>query len=542
MDGQYTAEQLNNLNREELVSLVLSMQEKTLSMDQKLQLILEQLAVQKHDRFGQSSEKLLTPGQLRFLESDGQIFINEAEAVVDAEEPEEEPAPPRKRTPRPKGKRAEDLSHLPTIPISHEMTEEELSAEFGDHHYRRLPDEIYHRLRFTPAKVEREEHHVAVYADTKDSSHIVKAPHPTTLLANSLASPSIVSGVINAKYVNGVPLYRQEQEMSRQGIPISRQDMASWVIRCGDRYLKPVYDYLHQKLYDYHVLQADETPFLVNKDGRDAGTKSYMWVYRTGKYYRERPIVLYEYQATRRADHPKEFLRDFHGICVTDGYQVYHTVEGMLKDLTIAGCWSHARRKFTESEQALPKNKRGHSIAHKALLQIQAIYREEDKLKDLPAEERKTVRQLTVKPLVDAYFAWVKQEMPKTLTGSKTYKGMQYSLNQEAYLRVFLTDGDIPIDNNTAEQTIRPFCVGKKNWVMIDTVSGARVSAVIYSLVETAKANDINPYEYFNYLLEEIPRHQMYGDTAYLEDLMQWSDKLPDSCKTRRISKINAAD
>ena len=164
------------------------------------------------------------------------------------------------------------------------------------------------------------------------------------LLRGSLVSPSLEAAVINAKYVNAVPLYRQEQEFERYGLHISRQNMANWTIQCADRYLAVLYDYLHEKLYGYHVLQADETPVLVNKDGRPAGSKSYMWVYRTGRMYTERQVVLYEYQKTRNASHPREFLKDFNGVCVTDGYQVYHTIEGEREDLRIAGCWSHYPR------------------------------------------------------------------------------------------------------------------------------------------------------------------------------------------------------
>ena len=222
--------------------------------------------------------------------------------------------------------------------------------------------------------------------------------------------------------------------------------MANWTIQCADRYLAVLYDYLHEKLYSYHVLQADETPVLVNKDGRPAGSKSYMWVYRTGRMYTERQIVLYEYQKTRNASHPREFLKDFNGVCVTDGYQVYHTIEGEQEDLRIAGCW-FARRRFDEAVKALPKQKQKESRAYLALTMIQAIYQEEKQLKDLPAGERKDRRQLSVKPMVEAYFTWVRENLPKVPSKSKTREGFHYSLNQEKYLKVFLDDGEVPMDN-----------------------------------------------------------------------------------------------
>ena len=307
--------------------------------------------------------------------------------------------------------------------------------------------------------------------------------------------------------------------------------MAHWTILCAERYLSVFYDYLHEKMYDYHVLQADETPVLVSKENRTSGSRHYMWVYRTGKMYQDKPIVLYEYQPSRNADHPRVFLKDFQGICVTDGYQVYHTLEKEREDLRIAGCWAHARRRFDEALQALPKDQQKDTIAYFALKQIQAIYREENKLEGMSAQERLKNRQLTVKPLVDAYFIWVKKNVLVVAAKSKTANGLTYSINQETYLKTFLEDGEVPMDNNAAEQSIRPFCIGKKNWVMIDTIAGAESSAMIYSIAETAKANHLKPYNYFEYLLTEIPKHLDDRDNHFCEDLLPWSDKLPAECR-----------
>ena len=528
---KYTEEQLNSLDRETLTRLFLSQQEQLENIDHTLQLVLEQMADLKRHRFGRSSEKHETEGQVSFMEVDGKIvFFNEPEAVA-AEESTEEPENVSRTRPKKKqGKREEDLDGIPVVVVEHSMTDGELEDKFGKDGWKQLPDEVYRRYRFTPAKIEVEEHHVKVYAG-KETEEVIKAPHPQTLLRGSLVSPSLEAAVINAKYVNAVPLYRQEQEFERYGLHISRQNMANWTIQCADRYLAVLYDYLHEKLYGYHVLQADETPVLVNKDGRPAGSKSYMWVYRTGRMYTERQVVLYEYQKTRNASHPREFLKDFNGVCVTDGYQVYHTIEGEREDLRIAGCWSHARRRFDEAVKALPKAKQKDSRAYLALTMIQAIYREEKQLKDLPAEERKNRRQLSVKPLVEAYFTWVRENLPKVPQKSKTWEGFNYSLNQEKYLKVFLDDGEVPMDNNAAEQSIRGFCIGKKNWVMIDTIAGAKSSAIIYSIAETAKANNLKPYDYFEFLLTEIPKHLDDTDRSFLDDLLPWSPSLPENCR-----------
>lgn len=461
------------------------------------------------------------------MEVDGTIvFFNEAEAIASLTEYDEN-EPTKTRGKKTKGKRNNDIKELPVVPVEHRLSEDELIHEFGENGWYQMEDEIYHRYKFTPAKVEIEEHHVAVYKSKKDN-HFKKANHPGYLLRNSLVSPSLEAAVLNAKYVNAVPLYRQEQEFERYGIHITRSEMAHWTILCTERYLSILYDYLHEALYNEHVIHADETPVRVTKENRTEGNKHYMWVYRSGKMNSERPIVLYEYQPTRNATHPREFLKGFSGVCVTDGYQVYHTVEKEREDLKIAGCWAHARRRFDEAVKALPKSSQKNAIAYLALKQIQAIYREENKLQEMNPEERLKHRQLTVKPLVDAYFAWVKQTIDKVPAKSKTFS---YSMNQEQYLRRFLEDGEVPIDNNTAEQAIRGFCVGKKNWVMIDAIAGADSSAIIYSIAETAKANNLKPYDYFEYLLTEIPKHMDDHDREFCKDLLPWSEKLPGNCR-----------
>ena len=504
MSAKFTEEQLNNFDKEVLIQLFLNQQEQLESIDKKMQLLLEQIADMNRHRFCRSSEKSDDPYQYSFSIENGEVIFNDAEAYTDEiieSNDEETYTITRKKS---KGKKEEDIKGLPVESVSHELSDEELRCFFGEESWKRLPDEVYTRYKFTPASVSVEEHHVAVYSGSK-TERMVKANHSKQLLRNSLASASTVAGVLNAKYVNALPLYRIEAEYNRMGIRISRQTMSNWVIQCVDRYLAIFYDYLHEHLYDYHVIQADETPCLVNKDGRDAGSKSYMWVYRTGKMYKDKPIVIYDYQKTRKSDHPREFLKDFNGICVTDGYQVYHTIEKERDDLKIAGCWAHARRRFDEALKATPKDKQKSCTANKALKMIQAIYREDKKLSELSSDERLEHRQLTVKPLVEAYFAWVHKVEPCVLSNSKTHKGLQYSINQEQYLKVFLEDGEVPMDNNAAEQSTRGFCIGKKNWVMIDTISGAKSSAIAYSIAETAKANNLKPYEYFNYLLTVIP-------------------------------------
>ena len=536
MAFKYTEEQLNKLDKELLVQLFLGLQDQmegltrqTQALNDKMQLMMEQLVLSKKSRFGRSSEKMAGPGQIRFMEVDGEIvFFNEAEAVCDLDVPEPdslEPQQPKKK--KQAGKREADLAGLPVRRIDHYLSEKELAAEFGEKGWKQLPDAISRCYRFVPAKVELEEHHIGVYS-SKTDDRMVKAPHPKKLLSGSLVSPSLAAAVLNGKYVNAVPLYRLEKEFERYGLAITRQNMANWVIRLGESCFGPLYDYLHTLLYRYPVIQADETPVLVNKDGRPAGSKSWMWVYRSGCLYQKEQVILYEYQKTRNASHPRKFLKDYNGICVTDGYQVCHTLEKEKEDLKIAGCWVHCRRKIEEALEVIPKELRKQSILDLLMNQIRAIYREEGKLSGFSADERVEKRQLVVKPLVDAFFAYVKQNSGRVPKSGKAREAFTYALNQEPYLRVFLENGNVPMDNNASERAIRGFCIGKKNWEMIDTVHGASASAIIYSISETAKANGLKPYEYFEYLLTEIPKHQDESSTDFLADLLPWSEKLPE--------------
>ena len=533
MAVNYTEEQLNNVDKSFLIQLLLQQQEQLNALtkelhasNEKMQLLMEQVILGKQNRFGRSSEKMEDTSQICFQEVDGTIvFFNEAEAVYDLNEKEPDELELKSpKQPKRKGKKESDLSGLTVRRIDHYLSEEELEIEFGVNGWKQLPDAISKKYHFVPARVEVEEHHIGVYA-SKTDEHMVKADHPKALLHGSLVSPSLGAAIINGKYVNAVPLYRLEQEFQRYGLQITRQNMANWCIRLAEEYLSILYDYLHKELYFYHVIQADETPVLVNHDGRKAGSKSWMWVYRSGHLYQKRQIVLYEYQQTRNASHPREFLKGYDGICVTDGYQVYHTLEKELEELTIAGCWVHCRRRFDEALKLISKSYQKESNAFLLMKQIQAIYREEGKLKDLSSDERLKQRQAVIKPLVDAFFAYL-----KTINVSKKDKfgdAVGYALNQEKYLRVFLTDGDVPIDNNASERAIRGFCIGKKNWQMIDTIHGAKSSAIIYSIVETAKANNLKPFDYVQHLLEEIPKHMNDKDCSFLEDLLPWSEKLP---------------
>ena len=542
MSKKYTAEELNSCSKEMVIELFLSVQDQLDKSNHNIELLIEQMKIANQKRFGRSSEKLsneLIEGQLN--------LFNEAEAMtattytpeVDIDDVVK--SQPVSKPKRHKGQRDENLEGLPVEVITHELDDEKLDSIFKTKP-KRLPDEVYKRLKHIPAKYVVEEHHVAVYAgiDEEGNERIVKADRPASLFRNSIATPSIVSAILNGKYVNALPLYRIEQEFNRNDIKLHRQVMASWTIKAAENYLSLLYDYLHREIYNYHVLQADETPVEVTKDGRPAGSKSYMWVYRSGSMCKANQAVLYEYQKTRKADAPGDFLKGFEGKLVCDGYQVYHTLENRTDTgFEAAGCWAHARRPFAEIVKSLGAEKASGTMAAEALMQIQAIYHADNLLLKLPPSERKKRRKLLVKPMVDGYFDWCREVQKKLAPSSETAKGIRYSLNQEKYLRVFLTDPQIPMDNNLAEQAIRPFCVGKKNWKLIDTVHGAQASAILYSIVETAKANGLNVYQYFRHLLTVIPQHMEDTTLDFLDDLLPWSKNLPEICRKKKKSESN---
>lgn len=533
MAKTYTADELDNLSKETVDAIVLSMHDQINRLNENMERLIEQIAEANNQRYGRSSEKLVViDGQL-------DLFFNEAEALKEnlyVVEPDEDEVIMITRR-KAKGKREKDLKDLPVEIISHTLSQERLEEIFGAKGWKQLPDEVYKRVRVEPAVYTVEEHHVSVYAG-KTNQAIVKADRPKSLLRNSIVTPSLAASIMNAKYVNGMPLHRISQEFLRNDIHISKQVMANWMIQLGERYLGILYDELHKEMYHFHVLQADETPVKVSRDGRPANRNSYMWIYRTGKIYQETPIILYEYQKDRKGDHPKEFFRDFKGVVVCDGFSAYRKLDRENPDIIFAGCWANARRFFAEALKALPKDKKGaarETVAYQAVKQIAAIYHLNNELSDRLPQEKRQLRQITVKPLAEAFFAGAKEvQKSNRLCKGKTLEGINYCINQEEKLKVFLEDGEVPMDNNATEGALRSFCLHKHTWKLIDTIEGAKSSAIIYSITETAKANHLNPYRYLEYVLSVLMEHQEDTSMDFIADLFPWSVKLPGICRSKK--------
>ncbi len=550
----FTKDELNNLPKEIIISLLLqqndnfqALSDSSAQIQKQNELLLkqiedlkEQLAILTQHRFGSHSEKKLPmPGQLLFSWDDPYIF-NEAELVIGeegyADEPEFETVVVRRS--RPKGKRAIDLEGIETEIETHYISEEQLNHDFPDG-WHQLEDEVYKELHRIPAKYKVVEHHIGVYAGKGDSSTIVRGASPERLLSHSILTPSLAASIFTGKYINAVPLNRISEYYKYDGINISRQVMAGWIIRLNEYYFQQFHDKLKSEVLKSHILHCDETPFKMTgeKDETDP-KKQYMWVYYSPPDENTHPVYMYEYDnGSRTTAVIEKYLKGYSGILVTDGYQSYHSYAKRHSDeLKVAGCYVHCRRKYAD----IVKTADGahltpiQAVAAEAVQRISAIYHMDKMKKDSSPEERLKHRQQSVKPLVDAFFAWVKEVSNRNLdNSSKLREALTYSINQEPYLRTFLDDPEVPLDNNKAEQSIKKFCVGKHSWHIIESKAGAKASAMMYSIAETAKANNLNPYEYFKYVLEvikEYPRGDVPDDV--LDQLMPWSDSLPEACHT----------
>ena len=529
---QLTPEELEKMDKSVLITIIRSLQGQLTTISSQLTFLTDQIALMNQRSFGRKTERAdqMVQGEQMTIYD----YFNEPEAMSDdSEEPEITTVVVSTHTRKKKTKREDKLEGLPARIYDHTIDPEKLTELFPNG-YKELPCEIYKRLAIIPQTFLVDEHHVHVYASKDNNGTIVKAERPRDLFRNSIATSSLVSTLITGKFQNHLPLDRQSKCLKDNGIQLETNTLANWMMNASEQYLRIIYDRLHKDLYSSHLVHADETPFEVIKDGRKAGTNSYMWVYRNGTCDAKHPVVIYDYQPTRKADHPAEFLKGYSGIVLTDGYQVYHSLERQRDDLQIAGCWIHAKRRFAEYVKAVGTGNESGVISDKAVKKISELFHLNNKFNDLPPDKRLKQRQSSLKPRVDAFFVWAKASLHKVPEGSATAKALQYCLNQESYLRVFLSDPLVPMDNNRAEQAIRPFTLGRKNWVNMYSTRGAQASAVLYSLVETAKANNLNVFEYFNYLLTELSAHANDPDPSFVEDLLPWTKTTQEKCRSRR--------
>lgn len=504
-------------------------------LEAKVEWFEEQHRLALHRQFGPSSEQ--TPlGQEALL-------FNEAEACAQpqAAEPTVETITYTRR--KTKGHREAQLADLKVEEIPYRLSEEEQICPQCEGALHEMGTEVRQELKIVPAEISLVKHVRYKYAcrhcqQEETTTPIVVAKMPNPAFPNSIASPSAVAHIMMQKFALGQPLYRQEAHLSREGIDLSRQTMANWMIKGAD-WLEIVFDRMRIDLLGRDILHADETTLQVLKEpGRAAQTDSWAWLYRTGR--EGPPIVLFEYQQGRGGEYPKRFLGDFDGYLHCDGHGGYDSLPP--GKITLVGCWSHARRKFADALKAMPppKSKQASSnsppVSQVGLDYCNKIFAIERDLRDATPQERFEGRLAHTKPVLDKFKIWLDNQANATLPKSALGKAITYCRNQWAKLTAFLADGRLEADNNRAERSIKPFVIGRKNWLFANTPKGAKASAIIYSIVETAKENGLRPAAYLTFLFEQLPNIDC-KDLKALEALMPWEENLP--AQLRSLAKTN---
>lgn len=481
--------------------------------DNYIKLLEELLRLNKIQKFTASSEKLsfqvslFDEAELESLISDlaDQLPDDVAEASTDQDMP-------RKRT-RNRGFSA----HLTRVRIELSLSEEDKAGA-----QRTFFAKVKEELEYIPASLRVLEYwqEKAVFSQVDGSDIILAAKRPIHPLGKCFATTSLLAQIITAKYADGLPLYRQEGILKRYGGELSRTNMANWIIRQEDVF-KPLINLLREEQNNGDYLQADETRLQVLKEpGKKAQSDKWMWVIRGGPP--DKPAVLFHYDPSRAGSVPERLLDGFNGVLQADGYSGYGRVCKTNPKITRIGCWDHARRKFVEASKAADvKHAKGKvAKADVALGKIRKLYALEKKIKEMAHENKRHARQEIATPILKELKVWLEKNIDKLPKGGLTHKAIQYTLNQWDCLVGYCGDGRLNISNALAENAIRPFAVGRKAWLFADTPRGAHASAACFSLIETAKANDLEPYSYIQYILDHIGA----ADTLEkVEALLPWN-------------------
>ena len=502
---------------ENLKSEIESLKSDNAQLNAKVEWLMEQFRLAQHRRFGASSEKS-TGGEFEQIN-----FFNEAEAASDILVPEPEIIEVERHFRKRKNMVNESNlpDHLSVETIEHELpADKQICSECDGGLHIMGKETLRRELKLIPAKAVIVEHIRKVYACRNCERNecgvpIVKAAVPNPVIRGGFASPEAVAHIATQKFVMAIPLYRQEQEWARNGILLSRQTMSNWLIRATFDWLEPIYDALKGMLCLRRVIHADETTLQVlHEPGKSPQSKSYMWLYRTSGDT-DSPIVLYEYQSDRKAKHPHTFLNSFNGYLHADGYDGYHSLPDNIK---VVGCFAHVRRKFDEALKGLsPKDQSG-SLAMVGKRFCDKLFSLERDFVELTAEERFEKRQTLSTPVFDEFYRWLSAINPPPKTG--LYTAVVYARNQREYLERYLEDGCLEISNNRAERSIKPFVIGRKNWLFANTPRGAKASAIMFSIIETAKENGLNPYAYLTYVCMNAPNWDIRNDADALTQLL----------------------
>ncbi|WP_312907139.1 IS66 family transposase [Tissierella praeacuta] len=499
-----------------------------MNIDSKI--LREQIDYLTKKLFGTNSEKTaIISGQIAI---DGVALGQFDEAEVEANPEEIEPIITKKKT-RKGYSREKALINLPEEDKVYTLSEEaKICTIDGDNLRYAGKKDMRSEIEYAPATMKL----VHIYEESWECRTCRKEGRPyfkqakidTALLQHSMASPSSVAWTMYQKYVNHIPLYRQEKDWQNLGMEIKRSTLSNWILKTSEEWLSTVVTRLHENLLKDNYLHADETPIQVmNEEDKKNTTKSYMWVYTTS-IHSDRQIQIFEYRTRRAGVNAADFLDGYTGYLHTDGYKGY----GKAKGITRCLCWSHARRYFAD---AMPKDLKSAdaTLPNQGLAYCNKLFEIEKGLKDLSAEDRKEQRLKLEKPVLEAFWSWVDLNINVVLSKSKIGQALQYVKNQQSGLMAYLEDGNCEISNNLAENSIRPFTVGRKNWLFAGSPKGATASATVYSLVETAKANGLNPYKYLQLLLTALPKIPFQNDVALLDTLLPWESKVQEICKIK---------
>ena len=481
-------------------------------LEQENKLLKEEITRLRHKQFGASSEKYnANQDEMVFDEAENPDVFEEP---LTAEEPEMLEVPAHKRKKSGRTKLPDDL---PRVEVVYDLSEDEKFCEHegcNGHALHHIGEEVSEQLEIIPASAQVKRTIRLKYACRCCEQGIKTAKAPKQPIPKSIATPSLLAGIVTNKYCDALPLYRQQTILKRIGVELSRATLANWMIKCGEL-LIPLINLLRDRLLESHLVHMDETPIQVlNEPDKPATSQSYMWVQCSG--VQDHPVVLFDYSPSRSAKVPIELLHDYQGLLQADGYAGYQQI-ARDNGLILLGCWAHARRKF---DTALKANKNKVGKAQLALSQIQKLYQIETQIKGKTPEQIKKTRQELAKPIINKLRIWLDKSLnqvpPKSLTG----KALTYLNNQWDHLTAYLDNGYAAIDNNKAERAIRPFVIGRKNWLFANSVNGAKASSTLYSIVETAKANKIEPWHYLNHVFKELPNANSVEE---IENLLPWN-------------------
>lgn len=498
------------------------------NLEQQILLLKEQVDFLTRKLYGTKSEKTSS------LSIEGQMSLFdeiENNADPDAKEPDLVAVEKHLRKKKYAGQKEDLVKNIPHNKVLHTIDESDRTCERCGSTMVRVGEEFSRtEVQFIPAKLKVIDHYRETYecrtCRKKGMPYMEKAPIPAAPVMHSLASASTIAWLIHQKFELGIPLYRQEKEWADMGLALSRATMSNWLLVVYRDWLSHVVERLKQELLKQKYLHIDETHVQVLKEpGRKNTTDSYMWVYCSIKDAKN-PIRYFEYRPGRGGKYPETFLKDYTGYIHTDAYSGYNGVSGVIRCM----CYTHLRRAFVD---ALPKDVHDPAATKpaEAILRLNKLFAIEEELADLTPEERKRQRIIREKKHLEDFWSWAEKSALGELPKSKLSKAFGYALNNRDEFFNYLKDGNCAISNSLAENCIRPFVIGRKNWLFSGSPQGAQASAGIYTLVETAKANGLSPMKYIKYILSDMPGSAFLEFPEYLDDYLPWNPYVKEICK-----------